>query len=141
MSDIAPFYPIEFALRELIRTYAGSMNVGTDLSFDAEDPDPYYWIGLVPGGSAGQTEGSWTVDIDVFSTNYLQAMSLALVLEAKLMRGYHLNEYIRIDSTYQNTGPHEVPWDDDVTHRISATYVFTARRPTPAADDGPLVDD
>lgn len=124
------FPMIERALRELIETLMPEADgkVGGSLSYDGMT-DFYIWLGLVPGGSATETDGEWVVDIDVFDTAYGRAMDRALALEPLLLkRGGHRTSTMRIDSVYQNEGPAERPWDDDTVFRVGATYVLTARR-------------
>jgi hypothetical protein len=129
---IQPFGLIEMAVKELVEAkYAPAEGkVGGDLSYTV-DQDLYVWIGLIPGGgSSDEIEGTWAVDIDVFGNAYATAMGHALALEAILLTpGGHVTDTMRVDSVTQNSGPSEGPWDDDAAWRISATYVFTARRP------------
>lgn len=128
---IKPFDLIEMAVKELIEAKypAAEGKVGGDLSYTS-DQDLYVWIGLIPGGgSADQIEGTWAVDIDTFAPSYAAAMTHALALEAMLLPGRHVTDSMRVDNVYQNAAPAEVPWDDEGAFRISATYVFTARRP------------
>lgn len=132
---IQPFGLIEMAVKELIEAKytPASGKVGGDLSYTpSADPaeDLYVWVGLIPGaGAADQIEGTWAVDIDTFGTDYKATMDHALALEAMLLTpGGHRTDTMRVDSVVQNGSPSEVPWDDDSVFRISATYVFTARR-------------
>lgn len=128
---IQPFGLIELAVKELIEAkYAPATGkVGGDLSYTS-DQSLYVWIGLIPGaGTADEINGTWAVDIDVFGTSYKTAMDHALALEAMLLApGGHLTPTMRVDRVLQNSSPSEGPWDDDSVFRISATYVFTARR-------------
>ena len=125
-----PFKMIEMALKELIERELPNAEgrVGGDLSFDPATQDFYVWLGLVPGGTADQISGSWILDIDVFAKGYVEAVTLANALEAVLLRPRHTTSEMRIDNTYQNTGPTERPWDDESVFRVGGTYVFTARR-------------
>jgi len=125
-----PFPMIEVALKQLLeRDLAGAEGkVGGDLSYDGV-ADFYVWIGLVPGGASNALEGTWIVDIDVFSKGYGVSMNKALAIESVLLKpGGHRTSTMRIDSASQNTGPADRPWDDDSVFRVGATYVFTARR-------------
>lgn len=128
---IQPFGLIEMAVKQLIEAIypAAEDKVGGDLSYTAGQ-ELYVWIGLIPGGgSTDEIEGTWAVDIDVFGDSYGTAMTHALALEALLLRpGGHRTATMRVDTVSQNSSPAEGPWDDDGTYRISATYVFTARR-------------
>lgn len=123
-----PFPMIEKALVELIETKypAADGKVGGDLSYTGTGF--YVWVGLIPGGSSDQINGSWAVDIDVFSTSYADAMTRSLALEALLVGPRHTTEVMRIDNCTQTQSPTERPWDDESIFRIGATYVFTARR-------------
>lgn len=129
---INPFGLIEMAVKDLVEAKypAADGKVGGDLSYTS-DQDLYVWIGLLPGGgSSDEIEGTWAVDIDVFGNSYAVAMGHALALEAVLLTpGGHVTDTMRVDRVFQNTGPAEGPWDDDSAFRISATYVFSARRP------------
>ena len=124
-----PFPMIEKAVKALIETkYPESEGkVGGDLSYQAGDGF-YVWIGLVPGGGTTQTEGQWTLDIDVFADTYAQAMGRALMIEAHIVGSRHVTEVMRIDTCTQNQAPSERPWDDEQTYRVGGTYTFTARR-------------
>lgn len=124
------FPMIEKAVKALIETLMPDAEgkVGGDLSYTSAQ-DFYIWIGLVPGGgNTDRIEGTWALDIDVFGTSYTATMQRALDLEALLVGPRHVTETLRIDNVYQNSSPFEGPWDDDTVYRISATYVFTARR-------------
>lgn len=125
------FKPIELTIKALIeaRLAGATGRVGGDLSYTA-DQDFYVWIGLIPGGgSSDRTSGTWTADIDVFGTSYLDSMRRALELEDVLLnaRGFR-HDGQQIDVVFQSANPHEGFWDDDAVTRISATYVFSARR-------------
>lgn len=124
-----PFPMIEIAVRKLIEAKMPEAvgKVGGDLSYDGV-ADFYVWIGLVPGGGATETDGEWIVDIDVFATDYSDAMDRALALEALLIGSRHVTSTMRIDNCYQNQAPAERFWEDESIFRIGATYVFTARR-------------
>lgn len=128
---IQPFSLIEVAIKDLIEAKyePAAGNVGGDLSYSGQDL--YVWIGLIPGGGAAdQIEGTWAVDIDAFAATYGEAMTHALAIEAMLLApGGHRTDTMRVDSVYESSSPAEVPWDDEGSYRISATYVFSARRP------------
>lgn len=132
---IQPFTPILFAVREIVRTAfdlpEDTELIGKGLAYDGAT-DYYVWLDQIPGGSnADAIEGSWAVDIDIFGKDYGEASQKALDLEAHLLSpGGHRTPTMRVDSVVENTGPHEGFWDDDTIYRISATYVFTARRPS-----------
>lgn len=128
---MTPFKPIELTIKALIedRLEGAAGKVGGDLSYSA-DQAFYVWIGLIPGGgSTDRTSGTWTADVDVFGKSYLETMSRALELEALLLnaRGFR-HDGQQIDVVFQSAAPHEGFWDDDMVTRISATYIFTARR-------------
>lgn len=129
MTTPAPFPMIEIALKELIeRDLDAEGKVGGDLSYDPST-DFYIWIGLVPGGASNVLEGTWVVDIDVFSKGYGTSMDKSLALEALLLKpGGHRTTVMRIDSVFENIGPTERPWDDDAVFRVGGTYAFAARR-------------
>jgi len=121
---------IDAAIKELIEeSYEpADGKVGGDLSYESGDA-LYVWIGPIPGGgSTDLTTGQWAVDIDCFGASYATAMGHALAIEALLLPGRHETSSMIIDSVYQNSFPAERFWDDDSAYRISATYVFTARR-------------
>lgn len=125
---VKPFPMVEMAVKELVETYEPAKDrTGGDLSYDGSGL--YFWLGLIPGGSADQIEGDWTLDIDVFGTSYADAMTAALDLEAVLVGPRKTTSVLRLDNCYQNTGPSERPWDDENVFRIGAVYTFTARRP------------
>lgn len=126
------FGMIEKAVRQLIiaKMPEADGKVGGDLSYDPTTQDFFIWLALIPSSGVGDTEGQWTVDIDVFARTYSQAMRRALDLEPLLTtRGGHHTPEMRLDNVYQNEYPAERPWDDESSSRVGATYVFTARRP------------
>jgi len=125
---VQPFAPIEFAVKEMIeaRYPAAVGKVGGDLSYDGTGL--YVWIGLIPGsGFADQTDGQWSLDVDVFGTDYNETMRAALAIEAGILPGRYSAAEMNID-TVSGGSPAEVPWDDEAVYRISAVYTFTARR-------------
>lgn len=122
------FPMVEMAVKELIETYEPAKgHTGGDLSYDGVGL--YFWLALIPGGSADQIEGDWNLDIDVFAPSYGEAMQAALDLEAVLVGPRKVTSVLRLDNVYQNLGPAERPWDDENAYRVGGTYVFTARRP------------
>jgi hypothetical protein len=106
--------------------------IGGDFGFDEDSMDFFIQIQKTPGGSAGQLQGDFVFDVDVFSTDYDLAESVALGLEALLLEYPHVVEVedrkVVIDDVYQNAGVAPLPWGDDGTYRLGATYVLTARR-------------
>lgn len=126
--SINPFPIVQKALKELIETrYEPAQDkVGGDLSY-TRDQDLYVWIGLIRG-STTEIDGEWSVDVDVFGTDWNATMGHALALEAILLERRHVTSVMRLDRTHQNESPADRPWDDDEVYRIGATYTFTARR-------------
>lgn len=133
--SIPAFTPVDLALKEVIeRIYAPATgHTGGDLSYVAGS-EIYVLVSTVPGsGRTTQTEGEWAVDIEVFGNRYTTtdkkgAMDHALALEALLLPGRHRASGLFIDSVYSNNAPSDLPWDDESTFRIGATYAVTARR-------------
>lgn len=126
------FGMIEKAVRQLIiaKMPEADGKVGGDLSYDPTTQDFFIWLALIPSSGVSDTEGQWTVDVDIFARTYSQAMRRALDLEPLLTtRGGHRTPEMRLDNVYQNEYPAERPWDDESSSRVGATYVFTARRP------------
>lgn len=124
------FPMIEKAVKQLVLELMPDSNgkVGGDLSYSPSQGF-YIWIGQVPGaGRTDRVDGSWAVDISVFANSYAAAMQRALSLEALLIGPLRSTQSMRFDNVFQNTSPHELPWDDESVYRVSATYVFTARR-------------
>lgn len=125
-----PFPMVEMAVKELVETYVPAQGkTGGDLAYNSEAGGLYFWIGLIPGGSADEIEGDWLLDIDVFATSYADAMNAALDLETVLVGPRKVTSVLRLDRVTQNTGPAERPWDDENAFRVGGTYAFTARRP------------
>lgn len=136
MSDIPrPFMgSIERAVMALLATVGGieEDSMGGDLSYDADAGSIYVHVARVPGGRANKFEGDFIIDLDVFDVNYLRADSVASAIEAILL-GYPHRVVVDgslwvFDKVTQNTGPADLPWEDDRVHRLGATYVITARR-------------
>lgn len=115
-----------------VETTVTSDMIGGDFSFDPATQAFYIQISRVPGGRGGQIQGDTLVDVDVFSSDYNIADSVAFAIEALLLGYPHVVEVddrkVVLDSVYQNLGPSELPWDDDSTYRIGSTYSITVRR-------------
>lgn len=135
MSAITAFGLYESALQALLgRDYAPLTGrpdlVGGDYAFEASMPF-YVRIEHV-GGSSDRLEGDFIFDLEVFSSSYADARSRSLALEALLLRYPHRVEVGGakwvFDTVYQNSGPAELPWEDESVTRIGATYVLTSRR-------------
>lgn len=135
--SIQPFVPVDLALKEVIEAiYApASGKTGGDLAY-VPGEEIYVLVAVVPGsGTTDETSGEWAVDIEVFGNRYTTqdkkgAMDHALALEALLLPGRHRAPVagLRIDNVYQNSAPGDLPWDDESTFHVGATYVVTARR-------------
>lgn len=83
-------------------------------------------------GSSDRLEGDFVLDIETFSASYSAAESAGFAIEALLLGYPHRvrvgEKDVVLDRVEQNQGPQEIPWEDDNVHRLSATYVITARR-------------
>ena len=142
MSDIKPWGPFARGLLELIvRDYLVEIveleeadartRIGSRLDYDKALPF-YIRIDQLPGRS-DQLGGFFVFDVEVFAqADSGVAESVAGHLEALLLGYPHVvevdDEKLVFDRVTQNTGPHELPWEDDGTDRLGATYVITARR-------------
>jgi hypothetical protein len=152
-TPITAFTSVERALMALfVRDYPPL--TGLDTRIGGEMPGTvdgwYIRIDKVPGGRSDSFEGTFAVDVEVFSQDYLDAEKIAYDLEALLLaHGYHVvisdGKRWVFDDVFQNTGVSDLPWDgDDDTYRLGATYAITARRskgvgtsiPTPPPLDG-----
>ncbi len=141
MNEIKPLTSIEPAVKAfLLANYpplvaldpdAAAALVGGDLAYDPETQDFYIRIDKVYT-QADRFEGDFTVDIEVFGVNYLETESRSLDIDALLLGYPHVVEgedgIVVFDRVSQNTGPDELPWEDDEVSRLGATYVITARR-------------
>ena len=140
---VKPFSPIELAVLALIRrdglTLANGTHlpvpdaqVGGDFGYDPETMPWYIRIDLVPGGSSDRFQGDFIVDLEVFGADYLLTSSVAFALGALALGYPHVVEVdgrkVVFDDVSENVGPADLPWEDDSTYRIGATYVITARR-------------
>ena len=136
-TELRPLTSMERAILALLverlpELEGSDVQVGGDFAFDPTTMDFYIRIDRIPGGSANRLEGSFVVDIEVFSRDYLRAESLALSVEA-LVLGYRGgvrvgDRKVVIDTVTQNVGVADLPWEDEGTARLGATYVITARR-------------
>lgn len=104
--------------------------VGGDLSFTTGD-GWYIRVGeVIP--SSDRIGGSFTFDLEIFGDDYLDTDSRASRLDALVLGYPHVVEVEDrtwvFDTVSQNTGPRELPWEDDEVTRLGATYVITARR-------------
>ena len=106
--------------------------VGGDFAFDPETMPWYIRIDRIPGGRAGQIQGSQIVEVEVFSQDYLVADSLAFAIDALALGYPHVVEVdgrkVVLDRVFQNMGPADLHWEDDSVFRIGATYSITMRR-------------
>jgi hypothetical protein len=122
----------------LVRDYAPlsglDERVGGEMPGALEPTDWYIRIDRVPGGRTDSFEGTFVVDVEVFSQDYLNAERIASDIEGLLLaHGYHVviadGKRWVLDDVFQNTGVADLPWSgDDDTYRLAATYAFTARR-------------
>lgn len=140
MNTILPFGSIERAVKSFLLTRYEPLTelqpadadrlVGGDLAFDASMP---FYIRIDKVDSiTDRFQGDFIIDVEVFSNEYLDAESRSLDIEALLLGYPHVVEAEGrtwvFDSVSQNSGPDELPWEDDETTRLGATYVITARR-------------
>lgn len=134
---VKPFSRIERSLLLLlVQKYPGLEGsdawVGGDFAYDAATMPWYIRIDKVPGGATDRLEGDFIIDLEVFSNDYDQAESVAFDLEALALGYPHVVEVdgrrVVFDSVVQNVGVADLPWEDDSTYRLGATYVITARR-------------
>lgn len=137
-----PFTSIERAMMTLIvdcglvingdPTPVPEAQVGGDFGFDPESMPWYIRIDKVPGGSSDRLQGDFVLDLEVFGQDYLLTESVAFALEALVLGYPHVVEVedrkVVFDDVTQNVGPADLPWEDDSTYRLGATYVITARR-------------
>lgn len=104
--------------------------VGGDFSFERKD-GWYIRLGLIDSTS-DRIGGQFVFDLEVWGDDYADAESRANRVDA-LILGYphvvEVDDYKWVfDTVSQNTGPRELPWEDDEVTRLGATYVITARR-------------
>jgi len=111
---------------------------GSDVRIGGDFPrvidDFYIRIDRGPGGRTTSFEGDFTVDIEVFSPDYLRAEDISEDIEVLMLAtGYHTvvtggKKWV-FDGVFQNIGITDIPWEgDDNTHRLVATYALTVRR-------------
>lgn len=137
-----PFSSIEIAMMALIErdglvvdgvdTPVPDPQVGGDFAYDPETMPWYIRIDKVPGGSSDRLQGDFVLDLEVFGADYLLTESVAFALEALVLGYPHVVEVgdrkVVFDDVTQNSGVADLPWEDDSTYRLGATYVITARR-------------
>lgn len=138
-----PFGSMERAVMSLIKTRGlvdidgneievPDEQVGGDFGYDPDAMPWYIRIDRVPGGSSDRLQGDFVIDLEVFGSDYLLTESVAYALEALVLGYPHVVEVegrkVVFDDVTQNVGPADLPWEDDSTHRLGATYVITARR-------------
>lgn len=134
---IKPFSSMERALmallvRDLPQLEESDLRVGGDFDFQPATMNFYIRIDKVPGGRADIHEGTFVFDVEVFSQDYLLAESVAFAIETLALGYPHVVEVedrkVVFDDVTQNVGVADLPWEDDSTYRLGATYVITARR-------------
>lgn len=133
-NEVKPFGSIELAVKALLvdgYEPATEDNVGGSLDYQVGQ-GLYIRVDKVPGGRSDRFGGDFVVDLEVFGVNYLETESHALDIEALLLGYPHVVEVdgrtVVFDEVSQNSGPDELPWEDDEVSRLGATYVITARR-------------
>lgn len=141
--NVKPFRPIELAVLALIRregltletgqhVEVPELQVGGDFGYDPDQMPWFIRIDLVPGGASDRFQGDFIVDLEVFGADYLLTGSVAFALEALVLGYPHVVEVgdrkVVFDDVTQNVGVADLPWEDDSTYRLGATYVITARR-------------
>jgi hypothetical protein len=134
-NTVTPWGPWERAVLALLEANMPSLQdhperVGGDLAYEREMPW-YIRIDRVFSRS-NRLEGVFTVDLEVFAPEYAVAESVSNDLEALLLGYPHVvevdGEKFVFDSVSQNSGPNDLPWEDEEVTRLGATYVITARR-------------
>jgi hypothetical protein len=141
-TPVTPFGSVERAIMALfVRDYAPL--TGLDERIGGEFPGDvdgwYIRLDRVPGGRTDSFGGTFVLDLEVFSQDYINAEKIAHDLEAiMLSHGYHVvvadGKRWVFDDVFQNQGVADLPWDgDDDTYRLGSTYALTARR---AVGDG-----
>jgi hypothetical protein len=131
LANYAPLAPAQQAWAATQPPEGHESLIGGDMAFLPAMPF-YIRVDKVPGSRADRFGGDYIVDVEVFSVNYLDAESRSLDIEALLLGYPHVVEVgerkVLFDEVSQNTGPDELPWEDDEVSRLGATYVITARR-------------
>lgn len=138
MTTIKPWPSMERALLQVVLRYEGMptddedalARVGGDFAYDGSTPW-YVRVDRVDSTST-QTDGIFVLDLEVFSRDYSLAESVSNDLEALVLRYPHVVEVdgqkVVFDRVTQNSGPDDLPWEDETVSRLGATYVITARR-------------
>lgn len=104
--------------------------VGGEFSFATGD-GWYFRVELV-NSAADRFEGDFVFDLETWGDAYLDTDSRANRVDALVLGYPHVVEVDGhtwvFDKVSQNTGPRDLPWEDDAVTRLGATYVITARR-------------
>lgn len=138
--DVKPFPPFELFVKQLLLdhfadlvdfTGDASALVGGDLAYDAATMPFYIRISRI-AGSTNFFDGHFPFDLEVFGDDWAETESRCAALEALVLGYPHVVEVdgrtMVFDDVSQNVGVFELPWEDDATVRLGATYVITARR-------------
>jgi hypothetical protein len=137
-TDVKAWGSIELAVKTfLTQNYAALIAlsdpgaaVGGDYSYNAGD-GMYFRIEKTTSNS-DRFGGTFVLDIETWGDDYLGTESRAMDIDALLLGYPHVVEVGAqtwvFDTVSQNTGPQELPWEDDAVSRLGATYVITARR-------------
>lgn len=139
-NDIKSFGPIGRALLQLVVGYHRGLGLDDETAldrvgsrFDYEPPMPWYVRIDSVFRKTNRLEGDFTFDVEVFApADGDAAESVSDDLEALVLGYPHVVEVdggkVIIDTVSQNSGPRELPWEDEAVTRLGATYVITARR-------------
>lgn len=102
--------------------------VGGDFAF----AEPFYIRVQLVDSSSDRVNGTFIFDLETWGFDFLDTESRANRLDALVLGYPHVVEVDDqmwvFDTVSQNTGPRELPWEDDAVTRLGATYVITARR-------------
>lgn len=133
---VAPFGSLERALMALFVRDLEPLE-GTDARIGGDYPrviDDFY-VRIDKGfGRSNSFEGTFAVDLEVFSMDYGRAGEVSGLIESIMLSHGYLtvtqDDYKWIfDDISQNIAPDEIPWEgDDDTFRFVSTYALTSRR-------------
>jgi hypothetical protein len=139
VSSVTPFGSWGRAVLQLLLAYDGMpedpdealARVGS--TFDYTPDLPWYIRIDKVFQRTSRLEGQFTFDIEVFGpADTSDAESVSSGIEALVLGYPHVVEVDGVkfvfDTVSQNSGPTELPWEDEAVTRLGATYVITARR-------------
>jgi hypothetical protein len=125
--QLASFPDIETAIMDLLEDLVGTDSIGTSTTPDLGNLLPFIRVTRF-GGADDRITDTARVDIDVFGATRPDAYPLAETVRQRMLAAPHTVNGVVIGTVTTDAAPTEVPWDDQLIRRWTASYQVKARR-------------